>query len=81
MKILRFLVCFLISFAAVYLGGYGNLVNDVSPSLAVYTFFGIVIVLSVLVFLLLEMYLSFKARINELSLRVEALEEKNKADS
>ena len=78
MKILRFLVCFLVSFAAVYLGGYGNLVNDVSPPLAVYTFLGVVIVLSIITFLLWEMYLSLKAQISELSSRVVELEEKNK---
>ena len=79
-KVLRFLLCCAISFAVVYLSGYGNLMNDLSDSLVAVTFFGAVIVLSILVFLLLEMYLSFKNKIGELSNRIEELEKNKQTD-
>ena len=76
-RVLRYLLCLVISFLVVYLSGYGNLMNDLSDSLVAVTFIGAVIVLSILAFLLLEMYLSFKNKIGELSNRIEELE-KNK---
>ncbi len=76
-RVLRFLLCCAVSFAVVYLSGYGNLMNDLSDSLVAVTLIGAVIVLSILVFLLLEMYLSFKSKIEELSSRIDELE-KNK---
>ena len=75
-KLFRFFVCVVISFAVVYLSGYGNLMNDISESLAVTTFCGGGIVLSVIVFLIWEIYLSNKNKINEMTQRIEELENK-----
>ena len=76
-RVLRYLLCLVISFLVVYLSGYGNLMNDLSDSLVAVTFIGAVIVLSILAFLLLEMYLSFISKIKALSNRIDELE-KNK---
>ncbi len=76
-RVLRFLICFVSSFAALYLSGYGNLMNDISPSLVATTFIGSVLVLSVVVTLVWETYLNCKNKINELSYRIEKLEEEN----
>lgn len=75
-RTIRILLCILISFAIVYVSGYGNLMNDISESLATTTFIGAVIVLAVLVTLILEMYLSFKSKIHELTKRIDELEQK-----
>ena len=80
MKILRFIVCFLISLALVFLSGYGNTIDDISESLAITTFFGAVLVLTIIIFLLLEMFLSFKTKIDKLSRRIDELENKNNSD-
>ena len=76
LKIFRFLVCCIVSFAVVYLSGYGNLMNDVSESLAITAFCGASIVLAIVIYLIWEMYLSFKAKIIELSKRIDELENK-----
>ncbi len=73
-KVLRFLACALIAFAVVWLSGYGNLMNDISESLSVATFFGAVAVLAVISFVILEMYISFRRKINDLTDRIEELE-------
>lgn len=75
-RTIRILLCVLISFITVYLSGYGNLMNDISESLAVTTFIGAVVVLAILFSLLLEMYLCFKNKINELTKRIDELEQK-----
>ncbi len=77
-RALRFLLCVVVSFIVVYLSGYGNLMNDISESLAITSFVGAVIVLSLLAILLLEMYLSFKNKINELSKRIDELVQNKK---
>lgn len=77
-KIIRFLLCYVISFLALYLSGYVNLMDHVSPSLATTTFFLSALVLAVITAFILEMYLSFKTEINELSERVDKLETENK---
>ncbi len=74
-RILRFLLCVVLSFIIVYLSGYENLMNHISPSLATVTFIGAVIVVSIFAFLLLEVYLMFKWRINDLSKRIDELEQ------
>ena len=79
-RILRFLICCIISFAVVYLSGYGNLMNNIAESLAVSTFCGASIVLSIVIFLLLEMHLSYKNKISELSKRIDELENKKYAE-
>ena len=78
-KVVRFLICYIVSCGAVYLSGYGNLMNEISPSLATTTFLFSALVLSVIAFLMLELYLSHKSKISELSARVERLEAESKA--
>ena len=75
-RTIRILLCIIISFITVYLSGYGNLMNDISESLAATTFIGAVVVLAILFSLLLEMYLCFKSKINELTKRIDELEQK-----
>lgn len=79
-RLLRCFVCVLVSFVAVYLSGYGNIMNDTTPSLAAAAFIGGVVVLSILVILLLEMYLYFKEKINELSEQINKLIKKDKTE-
>lgn len=79
MKILRYALCFFIAFFGVYLGGVVNLVNnDISESMAISSFFGVVVLVSLIVYGLLEMYLNFKKKIDDLVWRVEQLEESMK---
>lgn len=75
-RTIRILLCIIISFITVYLSGYGNLMNDISESLAATTFIGAVVVLAILFSLLLKMYLCFKSKINELTKRIDELEQK-----
>ena len=75
-KILRFFVCCIVSFVVVYLSGYGNLMNDLTDSLVITTFCGASIVLSIVLFLIWELYLSNKRKINELTKRIDELENK-----
>lgn len=73
-RFLRFLLCCFISLCAVFLSGYGNVMNDISESLAVTTFIGGVLVIALIIFAILEIYLSLKNKISELSARIEELE-------
>ena len=76
-RVLRILICCLVSVIVVYFSGYGNLMDDISESLAVTTFIGAVLVLSMVLILLLECYLNLKNKISMLSKRIDELEEKN----
>ena len=78
-RVLRILICCLVSVIVVYFSGYGNLMDDISESLAVTTFIGAVLVLSMVLILLLECYLNLKNKISKLSKRIDELEEKNRA--
>ena len=78
-RVLRILICCLVSVIVVYFSGYGNLMDDISESLAVTTFIGAVLVLSMVLILLLECYLNLKNKISKLSKRIDELEEKNSA--
>ena len=79
MRILRYALCFFIAFFGVYLGGVVNLVNnDISESMAISSFFGVVVLVSLIIYGLLEMYLNFKKKIDDLVWRVEQLEERMK---
>lgn len=61
------------------MGGVVNLVNnDISESMAISSFFGVVVLVSLIVYGLLEMYLNFKKKIDDLVWRVEQLEERMK---
>ena len=73
-RALRVLICCFVSFIAVYLSGYGNLMNDISESLVVTTFLGAVFVLSIVFILIWEMYL----KIIDLTKRIEELEQNKK---
>jgi len=75
-KILRFILCYAIAFLALYISGYVNLMNDISESLALTTFFLTALVLGVIAFLMLEMYLGFKTKVEKLNARITALEGK-----
>ena len=77
-KIVRFFISYIISAIALYLSGYGNLMNSISESMAVTTFLFSALVLAVIVTLIWEMHLSFKTKIQQLSERIEALEENKK---
>lgn len=79
-RALRICICLIVSFIVVLLSGYGNLMNDISESLAVTTFLGTMLVLSIFLVLLWELFLSFQVKINELAKRIEELEEKNNAE-
>ena len=74
-RALRVLICCFVSFIAVYLSGYGNLMNDISESLVVTTFLGAVFVLSIVFILIWEMYLGFRNKISNLTKRIEELEQ------
>ena len=78
MKILRFLLCFAISFVSVYLSGYKLFVNDIHPTSGIMGFFGAVLVFSIIAFVILERFLKLQKKIDDLSYRVEQLEEKDK---
>lgn len=77
-RVLRFLVCFVVLLAALWLSGYGNLMNDISESLAITSFIGASVVLAIIAFLIWEMYLHFKNKIAVLTKKIEELEEKLK---
>ena len=74
-RALRFLVSYLVSGVAVYLSGYGNLMEDVMPDVAARTFLLSTLVIAVIVMLIWEMYLGFRNRINDLTKRIEELEQ------
>jgi len=69
-KGLRFLASYIISGAALYLSGYGNLVENVAPPKGEITFFLFSLIIAVIVTLLWEMYL----KIIDLSKRLEEME-------
>ena len=75
-RFLRFLLCGFISLSAVFLSGYGNVMADISDSLAATTFVGGVLVIAFIIFAILEIYLSLKNKINELEARLSALDGK-----
>lgn len=75
MKVLRFLLCFAISFVSVYVSGYKHFVNDIHPDTAIIGFFGAVLVFSIFAFVILESFLKLQKKIDELSYRIEQLEE------
>ncbi len=72
-KGLRFLASYIISGAALYLSGYGNLVENVAPPKGEITFFLFSLIIAVIVTLIWEMYL----KIIDLSKRLEEMEERD----
>jgi hypothetical protein len=80
-RALRLVACLAISFVVVWLSGYGNVMNDISESLAVTAFLGAVLVLTMLVFGMWEMYWHFRGTVRELKERIEQLENKEDAKS
>lgn len=75
MKILRYAICFFIAFFGVHLSGFPYLVNDIPESMAVPSFFGTVLFVSLIIFAILETHLNFKKKFDALAWRVEQLEE------
>ena len=75
MKILRYALCFIVSFFSLYLSGFPNLVSDLHPNTATWSAFGAAFIVSLIVFAILEMYLNFKKKFDALARRVEQLEE------
>lgn len=75
MKLLRYALCFIVSFFGLYLLGIQNLVSAHDPTDALAIFLGIVLLVSFIVFAILEMYLNFKKKFDDLVYRVSELEE------
>ena len=70
-KALRFLISYLVSGVAVYLSGYGNLMEEVMPDVAAGTFLLSALVIAIIVTLVWEMYL----KISDLTKRIEEIEQ------
>lgn len=75
MKILRYALCFIVSYFGLYLSGFPNLVSDLHPNTATWSAFGAAFIVSLIVFAILEMYLNFKKKFDDLARRVEQLKE------
>ena len=73
-KVLRFLISYLVSGVAVYLSGYGNLMNDIKPDVAARTFLLSALVIAIIVMLIWEMYL----KIIDLTKRIQEIEQNKK---
>ena len=71
----RFLISCLVSCVIVYLSGYGNLMENLMPDLATRTFLLSSLVIAVIIMLIWEMYLIFRNKINDLTKRIEELEQ------
>ena len=76
-KILRFIICYAVSFGALFLCGYSNLMYFISPPLAAYTFCASAFVFAIIIWGILEIHLNIKQKILELSKRIEHLENEN----
>ena len=75
MKILRYALCFIVSYFGLYLSGFPNLVSDLHPNTATWSAFGAAFIVSLIVFAILEMSLNFKKKFDDLARRVEQLKE------
>ena len=75
MKLLRYALSFLVSFFGLYLSGFPNLLSDLHPNTATWSAFGAAFIVSLIVFAIFEMYLSFKKKFDDLVYRVSELEE------
>jgi len=73
-RLLRFLVCFAVSFCSLWVIGYGNLMNNLEGSLPALIYLGSTFILSVVFILFWELYLYSKKKIDELNICVEELE-------
>ena len=80
-RLIRIVICIVASGIFLFLSGYGNLLNDISPSLAVTSFIGMTILFSIITILLWEMHLNTNEKINILSKEVNDLKEKIKKDN
>lgn len=76
-RIARFLATYLISCLLLYLSGYGKLMENIHPSDAMRVFLLSSLVISIIIFLILEMCLFARKRIKELSERISELENSN----
>ena len=75
-KVLRFLISYFVSFAALYLSGYGNLMEKVEPGTAARIFLLSALVIAVILALIWEMYL----KIISLTKRIEEIEQNKNND-
>ena len=73
-KVLRFLVCCVISFVVMILSGHGELLYAVSEPMAIGIMLRAMLLVAVALFVALEVYLSFRQKISALSERIDALE-------
>ncbi len=71
-RFFRYLIAYAISLILVFLSGYGNLMENISESLAVTSFIGATVILSLIIFVLIEMYIKTKS----LSKRIKEIESK-----
>ena len=71
-RFFRYLIAYAISLILVFLSGYGNLMENISESLAVTSFIGATVILSLIIFILIEMYIKTKS----LSKRIKEIESK-----
>lgn len=70
-KGLRFLASYIISGVAIYLSGYGNLVENIAPPKGEITFLLFSLIIAVIVTLIWEMYL----KIARLTKRIDEIEQ------
>lgn len=71
-KALRFLISYFVSTVAIYISGYGNLLENIAPAKAAPRFFLSTLVIAIIVTLIWEMYL----KIIDLSKRLKEIEER-----
>ena len=79
--LIRFILSYLVSCAALYLAGYGNLMNNMSESLAVTTFLFTAIIPAVLATMILTGNANLKNKIKSLEKRIDQLENKDNNDT
>ena len=74
-RLLRILLCYIASFAALYLSGFGWLMADMeNESRTVWLFLGASLLLATVFILLWELYLYAKREAAELTERIDAME-------
>ena len=74
-RVLRILLCYVVSFAGLWLIGFGWLMSSMeNESQMVWLLLGAALLLSLVFTLIWELYLHSKDRMQEMSLRVDELE-------
>ncbi len=75
-KVLLFVICYILTAVTVFFSGFGNLLNDMSESLAVATYLGFSLLLCVLVFAIVILFLKVR-RLND---RIAELEKTDRTE-